>query len=53
MQVHRNAKLGLAGRFALVKTIEAGCSCREAARRHPLVRLGDRSRTREYRPRGR
>jgi hypothetical protein len=24
MQLHRNAKLGLAGRFALVKTIEAG-----------------------------
>jgi transposase InsO family protein len=34
MQLHRNAKLGLAGRFALVKTIEAGCSLREAARRH-------------------
>jgi len=34
MQLHRNAKLGLAGRFALVKAIEAGCSIREAARRH-------------------
>jgi transposase InsO family protein len=33
MQLHRNAKLGLAGRFALVKSIEAGCSIREAARR--------------------
>ena len=34
MQLHRNAKLGLSGRFALVKTIESGCSLREAARRH-------------------
>lgn len=34
MRFHRNAKLGLAGRFALVKTIEQGCSMREAARRH-------------------
>jgi transposase-like protein len=34
MQLHRNAKLGLSGRFALVKTIEGGCSLREAARRH-------------------
>jgi transposase InsO family protein len=34
MRLHRNAKLGLAGRYALVKTIEAGCSAREAARRH-------------------
>ena len=33
MLLHRNAKLGLAGRFALVKTVEAGCSVREAARR--------------------
>jgi transposase InsO family protein len=34
MQLHRNAKLGLSVRFALVKTIEGGCSLREAARRH-------------------
>jgi hypothetical protein len=34
MQLHRNAKLGLSGRFALVRAIEAGCSFREAARRH-------------------
>jgi transposase len=34
MRLHRNAKLGLAGRFGLVKTIERGCSLREAARRH-------------------
>jgi transposase InsO family protein len=34
MRVHRNAKLGLAGRFALVRLIEQGCSVREAARRH-------------------
>ena len=34
MQLHRNAKLGLAGRYALVTTIERGCSIREAARRH-------------------
>ncbi|MGH3085302.1 MAG: IS481 family transposase [Gaiellaceae bacterium] len=34
MLLHRNAKLGLAGRLALVKAIEAGCSMREAAKRH-------------------
>jgi transposase InsO family protein len=34
MQLHRNAKLGLSGRFALVRVIEGGCSIREAARRH-------------------
>ena len=34
MQLHRNAKLGLSGRFALVRAVEAGCSVREAARRH-------------------
>jgi transposase InsO family protein len=34
MRLHRNAKLGLAGRHALVTTIEGGCSIREAARRH-------------------
>jgi len=33
MGLHRNARLGLAGRRALVADIEAGCSCREAARR--------------------
>jgi len=32
MRFHRNAKLGLAGRYALVKTIKQGCSAREAAR---------------------
>ena len=34
MRLHRNAKLGLAGRYALVRTVESGCSMREAARRH-------------------
>jgi len=34
MRLHRNAKLGLAGRYALVRAIEGGCSIREAARRH-------------------
>jgi transposase InsO family protein len=34
MRLHRNGKLGLVGRYALVKTIEEGCSMREAARRH-------------------
>jgi transposase InsO family protein len=33
MLLHRNAKLGLAGRYALVLAIEQGCSIREAARR--------------------
>jgi transposase len=33
MALHRNARLGLAGRRALVADVEAGCSCREAARR--------------------
>ena len=33
MGLHRNAGLGLGGRRALVANIEAGCSCREAARR--------------------
>jgi transposase InsO family protein len=33
MGFHRNARLGLAGRRALVVDVEAGCSCREAARR--------------------
>ena len=33
MLLHRNAKLGLSGRFALVRAIEGGCSIREAARR--------------------
>lgn len=33
MVFHRNARLGLAGRRALVADVEAGCSCREAARR--------------------
>lgn len=34
MRLHRNAKLGLAGRYALVMLIEQGCSLREVARRH-------------------
>jgi transposase InsO family protein len=33
MGLHRNARLGLAGRRALVADVECGCSCREAARR--------------------
>lgn len=33
MGLHRNARLGLAGRRALIADVEAGCSCREAARR--------------------
>jgi transposase InsO family protein len=31
MRFHRNAKLGLAGRYALVLAIEGGCSLRESA----------------------
>jgi transposase InsO family protein len=34
MQTHRNAKLGLSGRFALVQAIDDGAAVREAARRH-------------------
>jgi transposase InsO family protein len=33
MELHRNAKLGLSGRFALVQAREAGLSVREVARR--------------------
>lgn len=33
MGLHRNARLGLAGRRALVADVESGYSCREAARR--------------------
>lgn len=33
MGLHRNARLGLGGRRALVRDVECGCSCREAARR--------------------
>jgi transposase InsO family protein len=33
MGLHRNARLGLAGRRQLVADVEAGCSCREAGRR--------------------
>jgi transposase InsO family protein len=33
MSLHRNARLGLAGRRALVADVERGCSWREAARR--------------------
>jgi hypothetical protein len=31
MVLHRNAKLGLAGRFALVRALEDGCSLKAAA----------------------
>jgi transposase len=31
MVLHRNAKLGLAGRFALLRAVEDGCSLKEAA----------------------
>jgi transposase len=31
MQLHANAKLGLAGRFALVKAVEEGMSLKAAA----------------------
>jgi transposase InsO family protein len=31
MEVHRNAKLGLSGRLALVRAVEGGCSLRAAA----------------------
>lgn len=34
MLLHRNAKLGLAGRYALVNAIESGCSIRQGAKRH-------------------
>jgi hypothetical protein len=41
MYLHANAKLGLAGRLALVRAIEDGLSLKAAARkRHPLRRLG-------------
>jgi len=33
MKLHRNAKLGLAGRFALVQSYASGCSTREVAKR--------------------
>src|SRR5207244_4372555 len=33
MELHRNAKLGLSGRFALVQARERGLSVREVARR--------------------
>ena len=33
MGLHRNARLGLAGRRALVADVESGLSCREGARR--------------------
>jgi transposase InsO family protein len=36
MLLHRNAKLGLAGRLALVLDIEQGCSIREGARRRAV-----------------
>ncbi len=31
MVLHRNAKLGLAGRYALVRVVEDGCSLKAAA----------------------
>jgi transposase InsO family protein len=36
MGLHRNARLGLAGRRQLVADVEAGLSCREAARRRSV-----------------
>ena len=33
MKLHRNAKLGLSGRFALVQARERGLSVRQVARR--------------------
>ena len=36
MALHRNARLGPAGRRELVRDIEAGCSCREAAKRRAV-----------------
>lgn len=33
MELHRNAKLGLAGRLALVRAVEQGCSLKQAAAR--------------------
>jgi hypothetical protein len=33
MFLHANAKLGLAGRFALVEAVEGGCSIRRVAAR--------------------
>jgi len=36
MGLHRNARLGLAGRRQLVADVEAGLSCREAARRRAV-----------------
>ena len=38
MHFHRNAKLGLAGRYALVRAVEGGMSLRKAARRHGVGR---------------
>jgi transposase InsO family protein len=37
MLVHRNARLGPAGRRELVRDVEAGCSLREAARRRGVA----------------
>ena len=31
MYLHANAKLGLAGRLALVRAVEEGCSLKQAA----------------------
>ena len=53
MQTHRNAKLGLSGRYALVQEIEGGLSIRQAARRHgvsPATACKWRRRWREARP---
>jgi transposase InsO family protein len=53
METHRNAKLGLSGRYALVQGIEGGLSIREAARRHgvsPATASKWRRRWREARP---
>jgi transposase-like protein len=37
MLVHRNARLGPAGRREVVRDIEGGCSLREAARRRGVA----------------
>ena len=59
MYLHANAKLGLAGRLALVQSIEAGCSIRArggelqclAGNRPPLVEaLASGERSRAYEP---
>jgi transposase InsO family protein len=53
MQTHRNARLGLAGRYGLVQAIEGGMSMRDAARRHgvsPATACKWHARWRQARP---